>query len=469
MKMDHLNFSLRVGLFVFFATTFVVTATLPPSLVYAQAFAQTAQSASHRNAQANPEAQFNQKLAELSPIVQRGVPASALKAQAPQEYVTKHKDTTWVVANLFLQDPWLWPSLRGTPYARVKAGQRLVLMQQNGIFSLEEAPPVLAQKKSSAPKPSVVNKKGGKRRSSKKSQSNAQYSSPPVVPSLPAVPEPVRDPIARLPLQKVSPRVLDNGFQNSPLFEVIPLSKLVHFMPDTRIEPESIIFSAATVERQAQGRYVAIEGDFIYVNNLSSDQNQVFGIYDLGLRLPASVAQNNLIELRRLGRLVLENVEPLPPSDKKQNDEPPKRRALAKIIDAKEEVPVGSLVLPIQEPNRPAVFEPKLLTREIQLKVLEVGGGLNGLRGSYLLLDKGANDGVEVGHLLSISRSRSAALKLFAQGSSDSSESQLPQWDSNPDGVVLVVDVKPTVSYGIILSSSNLVDRGAVLIPAKFK
>jgi LysM domain len=77
-----------------------------------------------------------------------GVPLSELKADAPDVYTVKRHDTLWDISKLYLKSPWRWPELWGMNLEQVRnphlifPGQVLFLDKSNGRARLRMGAPV---------------------------------------------------------------------------------------------------------------------------------------------------------------------------------------------------------------------------------------------------------------------------------------------------------------------------------------
>ena len=77
-----------------------------------------------------------------------GVPLSEIKADAPDSYTVKPRDTLWGISGLYLKSPWRWPELWGMNLEQVKnphliyPGQMLFLDKSNGRARLRMGQPI---------------------------------------------------------------------------------------------------------------------------------------------------------------------------------------------------------------------------------------------------------------------------------------------------------------------------------------
>ncbi|MFC4621570.1 LysM peptidoglycan-binding domain-containing protein [Comamonas nitrativorans] len=97
-------------------------------------------SAGHALAQTYPVTPGQQATAQQ--VAQRGVPLSALAANAPERYTVRKGDTLWGISGLFLRQPWRWPELWGMNLQAIAnphliyPGQTLYLERSNGYARL---------------------------------------------------------------------------------------------------------------------------------------------------------------------------------------------------------------------------------------------------------------------------------------------------------------------------------------------
>ncbi len=69
---------------------------------------------------------------------EEGIPISELNANAPDVYTVKHRDTLWDISKMYLKSPWRWPELWGMNLDEVRnphlifPGQVLYLDKANG-------------------------------------------------------------------------------------------------------------------------------------------------------------------------------------------------------------------------------------------------------------------------------------------------------------------------------------------------
>ena len=80
-------------------------------------------------------------------VAEAGVPLSELNPDAPDVYTVKRRDTLWDISKLYLKSPWRWPELWGMNLEQVRnphlifPGQQLFLDKSNGRARLRMGQP----------------------------------------------------------------------------------------------------------------------------------------------------------------------------------------------------------------------------------------------------------------------------------------------------------------------------------------
>jgi hypothetical protein len=89
-----------------------------------------------------------QQKATAKQVAEAGVPLSELSPNAPDSYVVKRGDTLWDISKLFLKGPWRWPELWGMNLQQIRnphlifPGQVLYLDKSSGRARLRLGQPV---------------------------------------------------------------------------------------------------------------------------------------------------------------------------------------------------------------------------------------------------------------------------------------------------------------------------------------
>jgi hypothetical protein len=89
-----------------------------------------------------------QQKATAKQVAEAGVPLSELSPNAPDSYVVKRGDTLWDISKLFLKGPWRWPELWGMNLQQIRnphlifPGQVLYMDKSSGRARLRLGQPV---------------------------------------------------------------------------------------------------------------------------------------------------------------------------------------------------------------------------------------------------------------------------------------------------------------------------------------
>lgn len=181
-------------------------------------------------------------------------------------------------------------------------------------------------------------------------------------------------------------RVLSEG----DAITTIPLDIIRPFLSNELVMDPSQLGSHPYVvalpdERVATGFF----DDRVYVRGLSTDRGASYGIYRVGQEYKSPGSDEVLgVEVRFLANGVVKR-----PGDVTTID----------IKESKLEVLEGDIVLPRNEDPLPPVYAPRAPKNDIKASVIAVYDGVTQM-GKYdiVVIDKGARDGIQDGHVLSI-------------------------------------------------------------------
>ena len=133
----------------------------------------------------------------------------------------------------------------------------------------------------------------------------------------------------------------------------------------------------------------------------------------------------------------------------------PGEPAVLQITTAKEEIAPGDRLVPAPPANLIA-YVPHRPDQQIAARIMSIYGGVDqGARGSVVSLNRGANDGLEVGNVLALFRNR-VAMRIAEDGSSRV-YTPIPE---ERYALVFVFRVFNRVSYALVLDSSIPVTVG---------
>ena len=354
-------------------------------------------------------------------VAQAGVPLSELSPNAPERYTVKRGDTLWDISALFLQRPWRWPELWGMNMDQIRnphlifPGQVLVLTRvgDRAFLALEGSGDV--------------------------------------------------------PTVKISPRIRAESLAEAAV-PPIPLNVIEPFLTESLVVDEVEHARAPRIVATQENRVFLSRGDRAYARGqygnadaldglaLSTDpgQPQVHRIYRNATALIDPTTGETLgYEAQFIGqsRLVRsESLREIPgPNGVQLQVEP----ATIDITLSREEIRVGDRLLP--EPLREVpVYVPRAPATAQSGQIVKAYG--NALRFSgqnqIVVLNRGARDGLERGHVLAILRD--------TERLTDATDPSRPalQLPGERNGLMMVFRTFDRVSYALILQITDGVKVG---------
>ncbi|WP_133596111.1 LysM peptidoglycan-binding domain-containing protein [Tepidicella xavieri] len=354
-------------------------------------------------------------------VAQAGVPLSELSPNAPERYTVKRGDTLWDISALFLQRPWRWPELWGMNMDQIRnphlifPGQVLVLTRvgDRAFLALEGSGDV--------------------------------------------------------PTVKISPRIRAESLAEAAV-PPIPLNVIEPFLTESLVVDEAEHARAPRIVATQENRVFLSRGDRAYARGqygnadaldglaLSIDpgQPQVHRIYRNATALIDPTTGETLgYEAQFIGqsRLVRsETLREIPgPNGVQLQVEP----ATIDITLSREEIRVGDRLLP--EPLREVpVYVPRAPATAQSGQIVKAYG--NALRFSgqnqIVVLNRGARDGLERGHVLAILRD--------TERLTDATDPSRPalQLPGERNGLMMVFRTFDRVSYALILQITDGVKVG---------
>lgn len=338
-------------------------------------------------------------------VAQAGVPLEDLAANAPDTYTVRRGDTLWALSKGYLKSPWRWPALWGMNLEQIRnphliyPGQVLVLDKSGGRARLRVAQP-----------------------------GDGGFTS-----------------------DKLSPRARGEPIGDDAIAS-IPLNLIGPFLND------AVVFSANELERAPrvvaapEGRVLMGRGDRAYVRG---DLN---GVRDWRLFRQATALRdpttNEILgyEARFVGNAsFVRDAGTAASADGKGSVPVP---ATFEVQNVKEEVGVGDRLAPV--PSRDyANFVPHSPSGAMTGQIVQVyGDGLIAGQNQVVSINRGARDGIERGHVLSVLRDGERMVDRTFERPSDI---KLPD---ERHGLMLVFRVFDRVSYALMLQVQQPVQAG---------
>jgi LysM domain len=357
-------------------------------------------------------------------VAQAGVALDELAANAPDSYTIKSGDTLWGISGLYLKQPWRWPELWGmnlndirNPH-RIFPGQVLVLDKSSGR--------------------AVLRARGGG--------------------------------AGDLQTVKVSPRTRYESLADAAI-PTLPSNLLEPFLAEPVLVDEATHNNAPRLIGADNERVLFAKGDRVYARttkagDLATEKTSPvrYRIYRTAVPLrDPNTGQIMAYEAQFVGSADLargESVREITGKDGKPAKEIVP--ATFDIVANKEEMRAGDRLLP--EPKRDfPTYTPRAPGRTIEgVRVMGMYGNTVARAGqnTVVSLNKGAADGLEIGHVLAIIKDgRNVTDRTGVSGKPE--EVKLPD---ERNGLAMVFRTFDKVSYALILQINDGVKVGDRLV-----
>ena len=359
-------------------------------------------------------------------VARAGVPLSELSPTAPDAYTVKRGDTLWGISGMFLKSPWRWPELWGmnleqirNPH-RIYPGQQLVLEKLDGMALL-------------------------------RLRSDGSGSG-----SVGGVPT---DTV------RVSPRIRYETLADAALPTLQP-QVIEPFLSAAMIVDELTLDRAPRIVGTQDGRVLLTRGDRAYARGATGapfterdpDKTEGFRVFRNAkpLRDPTTKAILGY-EAAFLGKATLQRSETtrevLTAGGSLQNTVVP---ATIDIVSAKEEMRVGDRLV-LEPPRELVSYVPRAPGRPVAGSIVSVYGDAVSIVGQnqVVVISRGAQDGIETGHVLAIFKSG----PLIVDRSQPGERATLKLPDERA-GLLMVFRTFDRLSYGLVLEISDTIQVG---------
>lgn len=288
-----------------------------------------------------------------------GTPASPgavtmadLAADAPDSYTVVKGDTLWGIAGKFLKDPWKWPQVWNMNKDQIK--------DPHWIYPGD----VIRLDRSGANPQLTLNSAGG----SGASGGTAADAERNVV--------------------KLDPRVRTESLQTA--IPSIPGAAIAPFLTQPLVMEAGAMDSAPTIVATEESRVIVGSGDTAYADRIGSDSAANWQVYRQGtaLRDPET------------GELLGYEARYVADARVKRIGNP----ATLEILRARQEVNRGDRLVAAREVSFPS-YSPRAPNKPIRGAIMSVDGGVSELgQFQVIAINRGARDGLEVGHVLASMR-----------------------------------------------------------------
>ncbi|PPE68592.1 LysM peptidoglycan-binding domain-containing protein [Caldimonas thermodepolymerans] len=331
-------------------------------------------------------------------VAQAGVPLSELAPNAPDSYVVKRGDTLWAISGMFLLRPWRWPELWGMNYDQIRnphliyPGQILYLERLGDRARLRVGQPV----------------------------GNGTI--------------------------KLSPRVRSEALDDGAITS-IPVHLIEPFLNEAVIFNTNELEPAPRIVATQEGRVLLSRGETAYVRGELGD------LRDWRLfRNPKPLKDPATNEVLGYEATYLGTAEYVRPGGTGPKGEIVP--ASFRIVSNRLEVGVGDRLAPVP-PREFINYVPHAPQNPIEGQIASIyGEGLTAGQNQIVALNKGAQDGIERGHVLALWRKGREAVDTTYGGRE---KILLPD---ERHGLLFVFRVFDRMSYALILNVQEPVQIG---------
>lgn len=314
-----------------------------------------------------------------------------LRHDSPDRHVVVPGDTLWHIASRFLQDPWRWPEIWGFNREQVKNPHKIY---PGDVILLEDTP-------------------DGKRL------------------RIAGEKETVKLAAHSLSTTKLSPtiRAQQSGLAAIPS---IPAAAIEPFLSQPIVIEKDGLEYAPYILGSSDNRVILSSGNTVYARNVSKQEGSAWQIFRPGhaLRNPDNDGEILGYEATYLGNAKITNFADISTITI--------TRSVEEILKGDRLVPSAGIIFNNYAPHAPEI--------PINGRIISVYGGVSELgQGSIVALNKGLNDGLEMGHVLAVYR-RSYAKSLKGE------KVQLPD---ERTGLVFVFRVFKRIAYALVMQSTQ--------------
>jgi len=362
--------------------------------------------------------------ATASQVAQTGVPLADLAPNAPDEYSVKRGDTLWAISGVFLKAPWRWPELWGmnledirNPH-RIYPGQQLYLDKSSGRAILRAR-----QQAGGGGTPGTV---------------------------------------------RVSPRTRYESLADAAIPTLSPQA-IEPFLSEALIVDEASFALAPRIVAAQEGRVLLSRGDRAYARGAYSSKDGGKPLSDARGEPAAYRVFRNATPLKDpstgeilgyeavyLGKAELVRGESTATvKDKNGKESTEVVPATLDILIAKEEMRVGDRLTP-EPPRELLSYVPRAPASPVEGQIVSIYGSavLYAAGNQVVVLNRGARDGLERGHVIAIQRSGE---RLTDRTDSARTQIRLP---NERNGLMMVFRTFEKLSYALILEVTDGVKVG---------
>ena len=324
-----------------------------------------------------------------------------LRPDAPDRYVVVPGDTLWGISQKFTDSPWRWPELWGFNREQIRNPH---LIYPGYVITLDRARGQLTI--------------GGP----------AAATTEPSTGAAAAVPSGT---------EKLGPRVRSESLAKEQI-PSIPAGLIEPFLTKPLIVEPDGLDNAPTIVGTQTDRVILSEGNSAYVRGMAGAKEDTWYVYRRGVPLiDPDTNQTLAYEAIYLGTARL------------QRDGDP---ATVVLTAASQEVGAGDKLVAAGRPQ-PISYAPHAPAADIRGRVISIHGGLGkvGEAGpqSIISINRGAKDGIEVGHVLALYSLGGSVRDVTKERGTPGADIKLPDERA---GLAFVFRVFNRVSYALVMN-----------------
>ncbi|HSF47866.1 MAG TPA: LysM peptidoglycan-binding domain-containing protein [Burkholderiales bacterium] len=322
-----------------------------------------------------------------------------VKADAPDRYTVVKGDTLWGISGRFLEHPWQWPQIWQLNRDEIKNPH---LIYPGDVILLDRTGPRLTL-------------------------ASGKDSSRPTV--------------------KMSPRVRaeDAAARAIP---AIPPAAIEPFLTRPLVIEHDSLAQAPQIVAAEEDRFIVGAGDFAYVQGLPRDKGARWQVYREGAPLVDPDTGKVLgHEALYLGEAKVARYADV---------------STVQIVKSVQEIHRGDRLIPASAPTF-IEYVPHEPEQPLNGRVIAAPGGVSEVgQNAVVALNRGAADGLEIGHVLSLWRAGGSAPAGAGVYATDKARDQRLQLPDERYGLVLVFRTFAHVSYALVMETTrpvHLLDR----------
>ena len=306
------------------------------------------------------------------------VTMSDLAADAPNEYTVVKGDTLWGIAGRFLKDPWRWPQIWQMNRDQIKDPHwiypgNVIHLDRSGEF------------------PRLSLGEGGSSGPSGGTEAEATAN-----------------------VVRMDPRIRTESLQTA--VPSIPGSAIGPFLSQPLVVEAGGLDNAPTILATEESRVIVAQGDLAYADRIGSDDGVNWQVFR-----PGSVLRDP-----DTGEILGYEAKYLGDARVRRFGNP----TTVEVTKARQEINSGDRLTPAREASYPS-YVPRAPDKPITGTIMSVDGGVSELgQFQIITINRGARDGIEVGHVLASYR-RGQVVNTGGRNQALDSRGWLSGWNWN--------------------------------------